>query len=272
MNYEMSCYSSFDAYVKSVFEIPLLSEQEEFDLVNKFREENCIESIHKVVISHLQYVVSIAYRYTRFGFPIQDLVQEGNVGLMIAAKKFDTTYKIRFSQYSKFWIKSYIQQYILDNWSLVKIATTDLKKKLFYNLEKIKQKLYTLTGEVDYHILSKELNTPVELIEEMDSRQNEMIYDNYDDSDSVIDQLSSSKLLPDVMMIRHEEQDKVLNKLKNVVSSFNERDQFIVYNRMMTDDKMTFEQLSEKFGISRERVRQLEEKIFKNIKKAMTQK
>jgi len=265
-------FSSFDKYIQYVKTIPFLSEQEEINLFSKYKTEGCIESVHKIVTSHLYYVVSIAYKYNKFGFAIQDLVQEGNIGLMLAAKKFDTSFNIRFSQYAKFWIKSQIQQYILDHWNIVKIGTTEVKKKLFYSLSKIKEKMLALSGEIDYKQIAKETNIPLQTVIDVDHQLQSNVYDytKEDSSESFISLLPSEIPHPEQVLIAKQEYQIRSQKLKNVIDSFNERDQYIVYNRMITDEPKTMQQLSEELGISKERVRQLEEKIFRNIKRGMS--
>jgi len=274
MNYEINMYNDFKSYTNQIKTFPILTEGEEYILSDNYINNGCIESVHKLVTSHLRFVVAIAYKYKSFGFQISDLVQEGNVGLMIAAKKFKSSFKVRFCQYSKYWILSYIKKFILDNWSLVKIGTTDAKKKLFYSLNTTKRKIYNLTGEENVELIAKELDVSTLEVEEALLRKNEIVYDHsYQDSDdSVISVLHDESSYTENTFIERETQINLHNKFKMFTKTLNERDKYILDHRMLVEDKEdkdTMEEIAKKFGVSKERVRQLEERLFKNLRNFM---
>lgn len=261
---------TLNSYLVQVKQFPLLTPKEEFDYSIKYHTENCLDSAHKLVTSHLRFVVKIAHGYKSYGFPIMDLIQEGNVGLMMAVKKFDPYREARFAHYSSFWIKRYIQEYILNNWSLVKIGTTEMKRKLFNSLRKAKQKVYAMLGYKDLEMVAEELGATVDQVEEMEMRLKEMEYDHVleDSEESYIENLPDIRPNPERLMIGNEMTYGEYKRIHSVLDELNERERYIVKNRLMCDreNKLTFKEIADTLNISSERVRQLEENIIKKLR------
>lgn len=270
MQHALTFPDTLNSYLTQIKSFPLLTPEEEFDYSTKYHTENCLESAHKLVTSHLRYVVKIAHGYKSFGFPIMDLIQEGNVGLMMAVKKFDPYREARFAHYSSFWIKRYIQEYILSNWSLVKIGTTEMQRKLFNSLRKVKAKVYTMMGYKDVEMIADELGATVDQVEEMEMRMNDMCYDHtLEESDeSYIESLSDDNQSTELLLIELQEQHRFKTKVDHILDELNDRERYIVQNRFMIDkeNKLTFKEIAVTLNISSERVRQLEENIIKKLR------
>ena len=251
--------SSIDSYIKSVYKIPMLTLEEETNLAKDFKENNNVEAAKKMILSHLRLVVSITREYLNFGFQHADLIQEGNIGLMKAVKHFDYKRGVRLVSFAIHWIKAEIHEYILKNWRIVKIATTKAQRKLFFNLNKLKNKLQILSSVSDSEaiLIAKELDgvKPSDVIE-MDRRFNNKEIDIDNTFDIAAENITENTSYD-------------VEVLKNSLDKLDDRSKNILSNRWLSENPMTLQELSEKLKISAERVRQIEKAAFKKIKKYM---
>lgn len=271
--------AGFLQYLKEIQKFPLLTKEEEFEYGSRFQENGDKEAAKMLVQSHLRLVVKIARKFKNYGLPMFDVVLEGNVGLVQAVKKFDPAKGFRFSTYAMWWIKAYIQEYVLRSWSLVKIGTTAAQKKLFFNLRKIKQKIVGASTGNDRlapeHIeqISRELNvTPKEVIE-MDSRmsQPDSSLNNFvgdeEDGNEVMHELASQDENQEQIAIKSQEKSHRETALQDALTKLNERERDILFKRQMIENPLTLEELSQIYGVSRERIRQIEESAINKIRK-----
>ncbi len=269
---------SLSKYLTQIKKFPMLSHEEEYMLAKNWRDRGDLKSAQKLVTSHLRLVAKIAMGYRGYGLPVSELVSEGNIGLMQAVKKFDPKRGFRLATYAMWWIKASIQEYILRSWSLVKIGTTTAQKKLFFNLKKLKNKLSAnYTGDLkpkDVDEISKRLNVKKEEVISMNRRLygkekslNDPIKngDNTEWQDWIVDDSLDQELKLS--------QDQELNERKQLMSEsmsiLNPREKEILIARRLSDDISTLEDLSKKYKISRERIRQIETKAFEKLQKAM---
>jgi RNA polymerase sigma-32 factor len=268
--------SGFSKYLNEINNIPSLTKEEEFMLAKAYLETHDIEAAHKLVKSHLKLVAKIAMKYRNYGLPITELVSEGNIGLMQAVKKYDPELGFRLSTYAIWWIKAAIQEYVLKSWSLVKIGTTSAQKKLFFTLRKIKNKL-TKTyarpiNESDYANIAKELGVSIKEVDEMNKRLssadmslNYPINNGDEGSREMIELIPENKLSHELII----EKNQILNRQKKVLSeamqTLNEREIRILTARKLDESPSTLDSLSNEYNISKERVRQIENKAFEKI-------
>ncbi|TKC89592.1 RNA polymerase sigma factor RpoH [Trinickia terrae] len=271
---------NIDAYIQAVNRIPMLSAAEERQFATEFREQNNLESARKLVLSHLRLVVSIARNYLGYGLPHADLIQEGNIGLMKAVKRFDPEQNVRLVSYAIHWIKAEIHEYILRNWRMVKVATTKAQRKLFFNLRSHKQGLQSLTPE-EIDGLAKELNVKREEVTEMETRLSggdialEGQVDDGEESFAPIAYLADSHNEPtSVLASRH--RDKLqTDGIAQALDSLDARSRRIIEARWLNveDDGSggsTLHELADEFGVSAERIRQIEASAMKKMRTALT--
>jgi len=268
---------SLDAYIDTVARIPVLAREEESKLATRFREENDLEAARELVLSHLRFVVHIARGYSGYGLPIGDLVQEGNVGLMKAVKRFDPTVGVRLVSFAVHWIRAEIHEYVLKNWRLVKIATTKAQRKLFFNLRKAKKGLAWLSAE-ETRAVAKDLGvTPAE-VTQMEQRlsSRDVAFDPAPDTDDEEAVYSPSAYLPapdsdPAVAVEREQWDGASSqRLKHALATLDERSRTIVSRRWLDDDKKaTLHELAAEYSVSAERIRQLEANALKKLKAAM---
>lgn len=267
---------SLDAYIYQVNQINMLSAEEEYQCAERFQTEGDIESARRLVLAHLRYVVRVARGYLGYGLPLNDLIQEGNVGLMKAVKRFDPKIGVRLVSFAVHWIKAEIHEFVLRNWRIVKIATTKAQRKLFFNLRQMKTRLGWLSNE-DVDAVAKDLKVPRAEVLRMEQRLNAMDtpYDAPED-DEENSFKAPSHYLYDVhndpaRLIeaeRSEEQDR--DNLYVALERLDERSQDILQQRWLTDDsKVTLHDLAAKYGVSAERVRQLEKNAMKKLREYM---
>ncbi|TFW29094.1 RNA polymerase sigma factor RpoH [Massilia horti] len=265
---------NIDAYISAVNRLPMLSQEEEVSLAQRLREKNDLEAAQKLVLSHLRLVVSIARGYLGYGLPHADLIQEGNIGLMKAVKRFDPGQGVRLVSYAMHWIKAEMHEYILKNWRLVKVATTKAQRKLFFNLRSNKQGLDAMTpGQVDE--LAKMLDVKREDVIEMETRLSgrdialEAPTDDDDDKFSPIAYLSSDQQEP-TKVIEAEEVTRLQSEgLESALSKLDPRSRRIIEARWLANDDgsgATLHTLAEEFGVSAERIRQIEAAALKKMK------
>ena len=274
MNNQLPILSSgsLNAYLDSVQQIPLLTAEEEVDLFLRFQEYDDVEAARKIVLSHLRYVAYVARSYMGYGLPLEDIIQQGNVGLMKSVKKFSLDHKVRLVSFAVHWIKAEIHEFILKNWKIVKIATTKAQRKLFFNLRKAKKRLGWLKGEEVVRV-AEDLGVKPEEVVEMENRLSRVdeTFDRPDDSD---DDMSSSPVLylskgvsEDPAWVSETDQvsDQRTEGLTKALAALDNRSRDIVQSRWLANEKSGLKDLAEVYGVSMERIRQIEAKAFEKM-------
>jgi len=270
---------SLSNYLTQIKKFPILSAEEEYMLAKNWKDRGNLKSAHKLVTSHLRLVAKIAMGYRGYGLPISEMVSEGNIGLMQAVKKFEPEKGFRLATYAMWWIKASIQEYILRSWSLVKMGTTTAQKKLFFNLKKIKNQLSTnSTGDLnDEHVeeISKRLNVRKDEVVSMNRRLmgkekslNDPIREN-EDGGEWQDWVVDDKLDQELKFSHDQELNQRKKLMDDSIDILNTREKEILTARRLSENIATLEDLSKKYKISRERVRQIEAKAFEKLQKAM---
>ena len=274
----LTAESGLTRYLEEIRRFPMLEPQQEYMLAKSWREHGDREAAHKLVTSHLRLVAKIAMGYRGYGLPIAEVISEGNVGLMQAVKRFEPEKGFRLATYAMWWIKASIQEYILRSWSLVKMGTTANQKKLFFNLRKAKSKISALEeGDLrpdQVKLIAKRLGVTEQDVVEMNRRLGGDVSLNApirEDGDSgewqdwLVDESSSQE----ARLVASEESDNRRKALGEALTVLNERERRIFEARRLADDPITLEDLAEEFGVSRERVRQIEVRAFDKLQKAM---
>ena len=269
---------SLSLYLSQIKKFPMLDAEEEYLLAKNWKERGNLKAAHKLVTSHLRLVAKIAMGYRGYGLPVSELISEGNIGLMQAVKKFDPDKGFRLATYAMWWIKASIQEYVLRSWSLVKMGTTTAQKKLFFNLKKIKNQIAPeQEGDLrDNQVkeISKRLDVDSDEVVNMNRRMmgqekslNSPI--KAGETDEWQDWLVDENLDQELLLSQKQEFDDRKELLKNAMSILNERETEILQARRLSENPKTLEELSAKFKISRERVRQIETKAFEKLQKSM---
>jgi RNA polymerase sigma-32 factor len=270
---------SFASYLSKIRKFPMLDAAEEYVLAKNWRDKGDKEAAHKLVTSHLRLVAKIAMGYRGYGLPVSELVSEGNIGLMQAVKKFDPEKGFRLTTYAIWWIKASIQEYVLRSWSLVKIGTTSAQKKLFFNLKKIKNQIFAAEqGDLlPEHVteIANQLNVREDEVVSMNQRLaghehslNAHVGNEEGDAewqDWVVDEEADQEL----QISQRQELNQRQALLKNALHVLDEREKEILYDRRLIDEPKTLEELSQKYKVSRERIRQIENRAFEKVQKAM---
>ena len=265
---------NLEAYLNSIQNIAILSPEEERKLAEDLYYREDLEAARQLVMAHLRFVVHIARGYSGYGLPQADLIQEGNVGLMKAVRKFNPEVGVRLISFAVHWIKSEIHEYVLKNWKIVKVATTKAQRKLFFNLRN-KKKDITWLSEEDVKMISNELDVKEDTVREMEQRMSshDVSFDPYsaDDSEegntySPADYLTNEDSDPMEIVEKEDFARNQINQLQNAISVLDERSQLILKERWLTDDKPTLHELADKYGISAERIRQIEKKAMEKIR------
>ena len=267
---------SYDRYMQSIRAIPSLSAEEEMELGMRLKKSNDLEAAKTLILSHLKLVAKVAKGYSGYGLPQSDLVQEGNIGLMKAVKRFDPERGVRLVSFAIYWIKAEIQEYIVKNWRLVKTATTKAQRKLFFNLRSMKKTLQPLKSD-EINSIAKELNVKPEDVREMEYRFNgneiSLDYGSEESEDDVfrpIAYLKDETPEPSEQMEIDQSEGNSLSSLSKALSSLDERSRLIVEERWLKDkDASTLHELADKLGVSAERIRQIEQAAMKKIKLLM---
>ena len=258
---------SLDTYISHIMSIPPLTTEEEVALGRNLQSTNDLESAKKLIMHNLRYVIYIAKSYSGYGLNLNDLVQEGNIGLMKAVKKYDPEKNLKLITFAVYWIKSEIHEFVIKNWKIVKVATTKNQRKLFFNLRSKKSTLSTLSNKEAISI-AQDLGVPLKDVMEMEKRMNNhdlAIEDNDDENASPSLFLTSSELEPD-QVLENEEKNSLNTKLYAVINKLDERSKDIVKSRWLSKSKLTLEDLSKKYGVSRERIRQIENESMLKLK------
>jgi RNA polymerase sigma-32 factor len=271
-------FSGAGRYVEDIQQFPMLEPREEYVLAKSWREHGDHDAAHKLTTSHLRLVVKTAMAYRGYGLPISELISEGNVGLLQAVKRFEPDMGFRLSTYAIWWIKAAIQEYILRSWSLVKMGTTANQKKLFFNLRKAKSKISALEdGDLlpdQVQIIATRLGVTEQNVIEMNRRLggdvslNAQIRDG-EDSDEWQDRLADESSSQESRLMENEEFENRRKALGEALTTLNERERHIFEARRLADEPITLEELADEFGISRERVRQIEARAFEKVQRAM---
>ena len=266
---------SLDSYIDRVSQIPVLTKEDEVKLAAQFRSEGDLDAARQLVLSHLRFVVHIARGYLGYGLPMGDLIQEGNVGLMKAVKRFDPTVGVRLVSFAVHWIRAEIHEYVLRNWRLVKVATTKSQRKLFFNLRKMKKNL-TWLSEAETQAVARDLGVEVSDVREMEQRMSarDMSFDPAPDADeeeaySPAMYLPATNADPAIEVEREEWEEDSTDRLSVALARLDERSRNILKRRWMTDDKATLHELADEYGISAERVRQVEVNAINKLKGLM---
>lgn len=269
---------SLDAYLERVSRIPVLSRERETELAERYRLTEDLEAARELVLSHLRFVVHIARGYTGYGLPIGDLIQEGNVGLMRAVKRFDPTVGVRLVSFAVHWIRAEIHEYVLRNWRLVKVATTKSQRKLFFNLRRFKKNLGWLS-DAETKVVAEDLGVTPREVTEMEKRltSRDLSFDPAPDADeeegsySPVMYLAQPDADPSQVVEREQFDDDTTERLAAAMSQLDERSQHILRNRWMTDDKATLHELADQYGVSAERIRQIENNAIKKLRSLIVQ-
>ena len=265
-------------YLTQIKKFPMLDAEEEYMLAKNWKENGNLQSAHKLVTSHLRLVAKIAMGYRGYGLPVNELISEGNLGLMQAVKKFDPDKGFRLATYAMWWIKAAIQEYVLRSWSLVKMGTTSAQKKLFFNLKKIKNQIAPGQEgdlkEEQVKEISKRLNVDSNEVINMNRRmmgQEKSLNDpiKSGESDEWQDWIVDERLDQELAISQKQEYEDKKSLLRNAMKILNDREKEIITARRLVDNPTTLEELSKKYKISRERIRQIETKAFEKLQKSM---
>ncbi|MCF8104981.1 MAG: RNA polymerase factor sigma-32 [Desulfohalobiaceae bacterium] len=269
---ELTTQDALQLYFREINKFTTLEPEEEFELARRVREDNDQDAAFRLVSSHLRLVVKIAMEFQRRWMKnVLELIQEGNIGLMKAVQKFDPERGIKFSYYAAFWIKAYILKFIMDNWRMVKIGTTQSQRKLFYNLGKEKKRLENLGFDADIETISKNLEVSQEDVSEMAMRmgQADLSLDapfGEDGSATRMDMLPALEASPEDRLARSEVGNILHSQLKTILPELNEKEKEILLSRLMTSSPVTLREIGSKYGITRERVRQIENRLLEKLK------
>ncbi|OGR25499.1 MAG: RNA polymerase subunit sigma-70 [Desulfuromonadales bacterium GWD2_54_10] len=265
---------SLSLYLAEIRKFSVLSEEDEHRHAVKFFEEKDLESAHALITSNLRFVVKVAAEFRHYGLKMLDLIQEGNIGLMLAVRKYNPYRGIRLISYAVWWIKAYIQNHIISAWSLLKIGTTQAQRKLFFKLREAKTAIRRLSGgEDDIHATAQALDVADQDVVEMEQRlQGELSLDAEipgSEGLTVLENLVDDRMNQEELLAECQVSQQLQRQVAQAVSVLNEKERFIVERRITSDDPMTLQEIAVHFSISRERVRQIEEGALKKMKQAL---
>ena len=274
----LSNEGSLTHYLQQIKKFPMLTEKQEVSLAKKWRDKGDTSAAHELVTSHLRLVAKIAMGYRGYGLPVTELISEGNIGLMQAVKKYDPDKGFRLATYAMWWIRAAIQEYVLKSWSLVKIGTTAAQKKLVFNLKKLKGKLSDYNeGSLKPHQVTEiasQLNVSEKEVSEMEGRMSGNDYSlnavvSADGQEEWQEWLVDEDADHEVKIAEKEEVTKRKELLSKAIDVLNEREKYIIQGRKLSEDPKTLEELSKEYNISRERIRQIEERAFQKLQSEM---
>lgn len=265
---------TFERYMSEINRIPLLSRDQETELARRWKERGELGAAHQLICANLRFVVKIAQQYRGYGMKVLDLVQEGNIGLMMAVKKFDPERGIRLISYAVWWIRAYIQNFIIRSWSLVKIGTTQAQKKLFFKLNQAREAIRRMTGDIDADEIGRELDVRGIAVEEMTQRlagrDTSLDVELYEDGDfTLLDTLVDERINQEEELILAEDGQNREILVSAALEQLNERERRIVHDRILCDEPRTLQELADDYGITRERVRQLEKNALEKLRKVL---
>ncbi|RMF94687.1 MAG: RNA polymerase sigma factor RpoH [Gammaproteobacteria bacterium] len=266
---------NLDAYIQAVNSLPVLSAEEEQRLARRFREQNDLEAARELVVSQLRFVVHIARGYLGYGLPLADLIQEGNIGLMKAVKRFDPDMGVRLVSFAVHWIRAEIHEFVLRNWRLVKVATTKAQRKLFFNLRKAKQRLGWLSAE-ETEAVARDLGVPAAEVTEMEKRLagQDLAFDPLIEVDddaayAPVHYLPSPEPDPAELVAEGDWESQASEQLAQALETLDQRSRDILQSRWLADRKVTLQELAERYGVSAERIRQIEQQAIRKLRQRM---
>jgi len=274
----LSNEGSLTHYLQQIKKFPMLTEKQEINLANKWRNEGDTSAAHQLVTSHLRLVAKIAMGYRGYGLPVTDLISEGNIGLMQAVKKYDPDKGFRLATYAMWWIRAAIQEYVLKSWSLVKIGTTAAQKKLFFNLKKLKNQLSDYSdGNLKPHQvkeIAEKLDVSEKEVTEMEGRMSGNDYSlnavvSAEGEEEWQEWLVDEDADHEIKIAENEEISKRKELLSKAINILNDREKNIIRDRKLSEDPKTLDELSKEYKISRERIRQIEERAFQKLQMEM---
>ena len=268
--------SDLDRYLAQVYSTPILSREEELELTKEFYETEDVELAHKLVISHLRFVIHIAKSYAGYGLPLADIIQEGNLGLLKAVKKFNPEKGVRLVSFAVHWIRAEIHEFILKNWRVVKIATTKARRKLFFNLRSKKKNIGWLTDK-EAKKIAEDLDVPFREVMHMENRLNstDTPFDLPSDEEDDEKAFSPSQFLednsfnPELTIEKNNYEEVNHTALFKNIANLDQRSQEIIRSRWLDDNKLTLNDLADKYSVSAERIRQIEATAFKKLKSSL---
>jgi RNA polymerase sigma-32 factor len=267
-----SVVGSLDAYISAVHRIPVLSQEEEQDLSRRYQSEEDLASARKLVMSHLRFVVHVARGYSGYGLQLSDLIQEGNIGLMKAVKRFDPDQGVRLVSFAVHWIRAEMHEFILRNWRIVKVATTKAQRKLFFNLRKSKKRLGWMNAE-EVRTVAKDLGVPEATVREMESR----LSGRDIGFEAPADAEEDAKPAPEAFLVDEgadpyqnvadaDQTDNQLETLSAALQKLDQRSRDIIQRRWLNEEKATLQDLADEYGVSAERIRQVEANAMKKMR------
>ncbi|WP_455366469.1 RNA polymerase sigma factor RpoH [Kaarinaea lacus] len=268
---------SLEAYIQAANQIPMLEADEERQLAERLQQDGDLQAAQRLVMSHLRFVIHIARGYSGYGLPQADLIQEGNVGLMKAVKRFDPTMNVRLVSFAVHWIRAEIHEFILRNWRIVKLATTKAQRKLFFNLRKSKKHLGWFS-QAEVEAVAKDLNVAPEVVLEMEKRMSgqDTPFDGYADANDDDDYsptpagyLQDNSNEPLLVLERENSEEHNNEKLAQALESLDDRSRDILQQRWLSEKKSTLHDLAAQYNVSAERIRQLEQNAMKKMKASM---
>ena len=265
---------SIEAYISTVNQAPVLTKEEEHALAVKFKENNDLDAARQLVLSQLRFVVHIARTYSGYGLPLADIIQEGNVGLMKAVKKFDPDKGVRLVTYAVHWIRAEIHEFVFDNWKIVKVATTKAQRKLFFKLRNSKKKIGWLTND-EKSLIANDLGVKTRDVETMEQRlaSKDVLFDRpEDDSDSYVSPagfLPAPNSDPSRLVEKENWLESNIELLSEAMDNLDNRSKEVLKLRWLTEEKVTLKELAKKFNVSLERVRQIEEQAILDLREQL---
>lgn len=265
---------SLSIYLAEIRKFPVLTEQEEQRLAVRLYDQQDLEAAQALITSNLRFVVKVANEYRNYGMRMLDLIQEGNIGLMMAVKKFNPHRGVRLISYAVWWIRAYIQNYIISAWSLLKIGTTQAQRKLFFKFKQAQHAIRTMTGgDDDLPAMAQSLEVDEAEVAEMGVRlQGELSLDaelRAGEGLTVLDGLADQQPNQEERLAEYQEQAQLRQQVATVVAGLGEKEQFVVSHRITADEPLTLQEIADHFGISRERVRQIEENALRKVRIAL---
>jgi len=266
---------TFDNYLNVVSQMPKLSAEQEYDLAVRYRDEGDLNAARELVMSNLRFVAHVARGYSGYGLPLADIVQEGNIGLMKAVKRFDPDMGVRLVSFAVHWIKAEIHEYVIKNWRIVKVATTKAQRKLFFNLRKFKKDLTYLTPD-DAEVIAENLDVDVKTVYEMEQRLDgrdisfEPLDDDSEDSSMApVAYLEQHNGDPALLLENSDWQGRKEDMLMDAMEGLDDRSRDILASRWLSEEKATLHELADRYKVSAERIRQLEQNAMKKLKAAV---
>ena len=267
---DLESSDALDYYLAQLRETPLLTKEQEEELFSRLHNADDMDAARKLVMSHLRFVVHIAKTYKGYGLPLLDIIQEGNVGLMKAVKKFDPSKKVRLLSFAIYWIRAEIHEFVLKNWRIVKVATTKAQRKLFFKLRSKKTSSNWLS-EKEADDIASELNVDAKTVKLMENRLSgtDVAFDPVDDEDNAPSAYLTQNTNPLSLLEAQDSENDNSKKLAEALSELDERSRDIISQRFLSENKPTLDQLSKKYKVSKERIRQIEEKSLTALKESI---